>query len=112
MVGEVGMRTALLPGLWQSRTHLENVYSLKEVGPYELFKQTFKKAIQLGSLWLLSATSVSLVSPFFLFLLYCSSSDPTRCTEYDRYKYLAFKIIKLDCSNKKSYYSSFFFIYC
>lgn len=67
MVGEVGMRTALLPGLWQSRTHLENVYSLKEVGPYERFKQTFKNAIQLGSLWLLSATSVSLCFPFFSF---------------------------------------------
>ena len=59
------MRTALLPGLWQSRTYLENVHSLKEVRPYELFKQTFKKAIQLGSLWLLSATSVSLVFPLF-----------------------------------------------
>ena len=65
MVGDVGVRTALLAGLWQSRTHLGNVYSLKEVGPYELFKQTFKKAIQLGSLWLLSATSVSLVFPLF-----------------------------------------------
>ena len=65
MVGDVGVRTALLAGLWQSRTHLGNVYSLKEVGPYELFKQTFKKALQLGSLWLLSATSVSLVFPLF-----------------------------------------------
>lgn len=65
MVGDVGVRTALLAGLWQSRTHLGNVYSLKEVGPYERFKQTFKNAIQLGSLWLLSATSVSLVFPLF-----------------------------------------------